>query len=751
MARLWDSSRDRSAGGSGEGYSLESLSFELIRDPRFAKVSMKEIFGVAKQKKDGTAGKIKELPPIEDLQTLPEFRDAWIQYSARDAIATWWVREEIESRLKRMPWVVDGRTLGNLSEFYHMYLKDFGELLTDMESNGIKVDTQGHLRRAEALAREERKKMERAFIDWAKLYCPDAEDINLASTTQMQQFFFGQWEGVGMKGARMRQGRLVATERVFKVDKTENELAVETAEVAATNPYAGLTSVELKEMLRERSLKLSGTKGELVSRLLESDVVNESVPGPHGGGRYEAMRDGDLIDICIARGISWDESGGDVELRRASLLGALRTDAIYMQEMNAAALASSGKTLDKPKKFREITIKTIGMTPIEFTPAGTPQVSAAILRKLAGTDVLGPEEDAVWGLALNFFGGGAEGKAACRAIGALATIGQIDSTITNFLVPLQALVDKNSRIHCSLNLNTETGRLSSRRPNLQNQPALEKDNYKIRDAFVAEEGNTLIVADYGQLELRLMAHMTDCRSMVTAFKEGGCFHSRTALGMYPYIKEAVDNGKCLLEWDYSKGQPNVPLVKDCYASERRKAKTLNFSIAYGKTVHGLAQDWGISSEEAEKTLAAWYADRPEVKEWQDTTRGMASREGFVRTLMGRYRRLPDAVPRNGASRPAMGHALRAAINTPIQGSAADVVMMAMIKLWKSETLARLGWRLLLQIHDEVILEGPDGSVEEAMAEVRSVMENPFDNFGLNALQVHLDVDAKHAKSWYKAK
>ena len=184
-------------------------------------------------------------------------------------------------------------------------------------------------------------------------------------------------------------------------------------------------------------------------------------------------------------------------------------------------------------------------------------------------------------------------------------------------------------------MNTETGRLSARRPNLQNQPALEKDAYKIRDAFVAEAGNTLIVADYGQLELRILAHITNCQSMITAFQAGGCFHSRTAMGMYPHIREAVDSGKVVLEWDYSKGQPNVPLVKDQFASERRKAKILNFSIAYGKTVHGLAQDWGITKEEAMETLNAWYADRPEVKAWQEKAQEMARRYAFVRTIMGR--------------------------------------------------------------------------------------------------------------------
>ena len=152
--------------------------------------------------------------------------------------------------------------------------------------------------------------------------------------------------------------------------------------------------------------------------------------------------------------------------------------------------------------------------------------------------------------------------------------------------------------------------------------------------------------------------------------------------MYPHVRAAVDNGEVLLEWDYSKGQPTVPLVKDTYASERRKAKTLNFSIAYGTTVHGLAMDWGISKEEAQDTLDKWYSDRKEVMEWQNTQRQMAIKKGYVRTIMGRKRDLPDAKGRG----PAAGHALRAAINTPIQGSAADIVMMAMIKLWRSPVL-----------------------------------------------------------------
>jgi len=723
MARLWDTSRDRGTGG-GEGYSLESLS-ELLNDKRFAKISMKDLFGIAKTRKDGSESKVKNLPDLKDLQTMPQFRDKWIEYSARDAAATWWVRSLLEQHLMKMPWIVDGRKQGNLYDFYLEYFVDFGELLTDMERNGIRIDTEKHLKEAELRAREDRDKMDKLFRKWASKYFANPDDVNYmntASTAQIQQLFFGEYENQ-VKTATYE-------EKVFKIEKSEEEYLSQKDDMLLENPYAELTTPELKKILKERGVKLSGKKSDLITRLRNHDNARKE---------FLTMDVEAIKGVCHTRGLTDDGT-------RFELIDRIIADASYAQDYEQAAeedISAPGKV----KKYREIKITTIGMKPIEYTPGGSPQVSAAILKKMAGSNLFGDEKDARYGTALGFFGDTPEGKQACQAIGALATVGQIDSTITNFLVPLQALVDRNSRIHCSLNLNTETGRLSSRRPNLQNQPALEKDQYKIRDAFIAEPGKTLIVADYGQLELRLLAHITRCTSMIEAFKEGGCFHSRTAVGMYSHIKEAVDTGKVLLEWDYSKGQPTVPLVKDTYASERRKAKTLNFSIAYGKTVHGLAQDWGITKEEAEETLAAWYSDRPEVKYWQDETRKMAKKHKYVRTLMGRYRRLPEADSRG----PAGGHALRAAINTPIQGSAADVVMMAMIKLWKSAELKRLGWKLLLQIHDEVILEGPIESRDEAMKEVRECMENPWDHFGLSPLLVHLDVDAKSADSWYKAK
>jgi hypothetical protein len=136
----------------------------------------------------------------------------------------------------------------------------------------------------------------------------------------------------------------------------------------------------------------------------------------------------------------------------------------------------------------------------------------------------------------------------------------------------------------------------------------------VRKAFTADvgAGRTLVVADYGQLELRILAHMAGCTSMVRAFEAGGDFHSRTALGMYDHIQEAIAQERCLLEWE-GEGEAPLPLLKDMFAVERRKAKVLNFSIAYGKTAHGLSRDWKVSLEEAQETVKRWYADRPEVR------------------------------------------------------------------------------------------------------------------------------------------
>ncbi|CAA0813955.1 DNA polymerase I B- chloroplastic/mitochondrial, partial [Striga hermonthica] len=167
------------------------------------------------------------------------------------------------------------------------------------------------------------------------------------------------------------------------------------------------------------------------------------------------------------------------------------------------------------------------------------------------------------------------------------------------------------------------------------------------------------------MELRILAHLAKCESMLDAFKAGGDFHSRTAMNMYPHILAAVERKEVLLEWHPQSGEdkPPVPLLKDAYASERRKAKMLNFSIAYGKTIVGLARDWKVSREEAQETVDLWYSDRQEVLKWQEDRKKEARNRNKVFTLLGRARDFPSLKNASSAHR---HHIERAAINAPVQ-------------------------------------------------------------------------------------
>jgi DNA polymerase-1 len=408
---------------------------------------------------------------------------------------------------------------------------------------------------------------------------------------------------------------------------------------------------------------------------------------------------------------------------------------------NTEGFIEPGKKQAKKKK--SFILKGLGIPSTVKSEKGKPSVNSKALRNLCGYPRSSKNKS--FGTIYDFFGGGNEGEKACLAIDSLLQHGSILTLLETFILPLQGHVDSSGRIHCSLNIGTETGRLSSRSPNLQNQPALEKDLYKIRNAFAAAPGNLLIVCDYSQLELRVLAHISQCKAMIDAFQSGGDLHSRTAVSMFPYIAEDVKAGKVLVE----EGAENptgkdLPLVKDIYAAERRKAKMLNFSIAYGKTSRGLAEDWKVSHEEAIELLERWYGDRPEVKRWQQEMIKLARQTGSTRTIMGRYRNLPDI---NSDNIGLKKHSERCAINTPIQGSAADIVMKAMLKIKETDRIRQLGWNMVLQIHDELIIEGPKETAEEAFALVKDCMTRPFKNPFL----VDLEVSGQIAETWYEAK
>lgn len=719
-----------------DGFNSNTTTAITNADSVRGKVSMKKLFGRKNIKKDGTEGKLIVLPPMHDLQKDHATKWRWINYSAYDAKSTWDLHAALTAKLQEERASLDdavaaaystsGQAISTLWDLYRASWKPFGELLTEMESAGMAVD-KDHLAQAEQQAMRDEDIAKARFRTWATSKVPDAQYMNVGSGPQVLQLLFAGTPN------RLEKKPGVPLSRTFKVP---NQLPPpEDGKKPKKNMDITLHSVWGESMVSPLQPEIH-TPGGLPAC---STPVLKSLAGKPGKARKALVELGipDVLDATIhlntngnRTAISHHGNTGDANAIDMVGVEALRDD---FQDDDDIPWSTDDSEIAQHQLERQQAARDMKQETLEEMAA-----------------------QKGYGRLFSHFNTVEGGLAACAAIDSLIDASAIDTLLSNFIVPLQSddisKPDPSGiyRVHCSLNINTETGRLSARRPNLQNQPALEKDRYKVRKAFTADRsaGKTLIVADYGQLELRILAHMANCRSMIEAFELGGDFHSRTALGMYDHIRQAIESGECLLEWDSHDAAPPVPLLKDMFASERRKAKVLNFSIAYGKTAHGLSKDWGVTLKEAEETVEKWYSDRPEVREWQREQHALAQEMGYVNTILGRRRQLPDARSSNKAAK---AHALRAAINTPIQGSAADVATAAMLKINEDHRLKELGWKLLLQVHDEVILEGPKESAETAQAIVVECMRSPFGQGGGDPLRVELVVDSKYADTWYDAK
>jgi len=298
------------------------------------------------------------------------------------------------------------------------------------------------------------------------------------------------------------------------------------------------------------------------------------------------------------------------------------------------------------------------------------------------------------------------------------------SLVSGFVKPLltrsshsgEAADSTFGRVHASMAFDTSTGRLACRHPNLQNLPVTG-----LRRAFRPATGNKLIVADYSQLELRVLAHIAQCPSMIEQLMRGGDFHSETAAQMFPEVAAAVLSGDAVIEKDDS----GAPTVKSKFGNARGKAKAVNFGIIYGKEAASLAEDLDISPKEAEDLINTWYACKPEVLEWKQRLVREAKVDLHTKSLLGRWRTLPLLDAKVGASYYCKSKSERAAVNFGIQGSAADIVLAAMLQIWRNRELANLGFQLVLQVHDEFVLEGPEAEAEQAKCLVKSMMMNPF--------------------------
>ncbi len=278
------------------------------------------------------------------------------------------------------------------------------------------------------------------------------------------------------------------------------------------------------------------------------------------------------------------------------------------------------------------------------------------------------------------------------------------------------------RVHTSYNqTGTVTGRISSSEPNLQNIPIRTEIGRRVRQAFIAEHGCKLVAADYSQVELRVLAHVAQDMAMLEAFARGEDIHASTAAAVY-----------------------GVP-VSEVTSDMRRVAKTANFAVTYGVTGYGLAQSTGLSQSEAEQFIQNYFERFPKVREYIEKTKKMASEQGWVQTLLGRRRYFPELASTSQMHAQARAGAERMAINMPIQGTAADIIKIAMIRLQKALDQRDLGAKLTLQVHDELVLEVPDAEVDEVSALVRETMENAF------PLDVPLKVDISVGDNWREMK
>jgi DNA polymerase-1 len=295
----------------------------------------------------------------------------------------------------------------------------------------------------------------------------------------------------------------------------------------------------------------------------------------------------------------------------------------------------------------------------------------------------------------------------------------VKKLLSTYVEALPKLVNEHTgRIHSSYNQAvTATGRLSSTNPNLQNIPIRDELGKPIRAAFIASEGNIIVAADYSQIELRLMAHLSGDKALIDAFLGGEDIHSATAARLYGKSPSEVT------------------------ADERRRAKTANFGIIYGISAFGLAQRLDIANRDAKELIESYFASYPDVKRYMDEAVGKATQSGFVETMFLRRRQLRDI---QSSNRTVRGVAERNAINAPIQGSAADIMKLAMVEIARRFKAEDIRSKMIMQVHDEVVIDTLPEELDKVCRVVKEAMES------VASLRVPLIAEVNHGSNWLEA-
>ncbi|WP_460757070.1 DNA polymerase I [Marinomonas epiphytica] len=360
-------------------------------------------------------------------------------------------------------------------------------------------------------------------------------------------------------------------------------------------------------------------------------------------------------------------------------------------EIKAHELAGESFNLSSPKQLQVILFEKQGLPVIKKTPKGQPSTAEPILQELAQDYELP------------------------RLIMEHRSLSKLKSTYTD---KLPEMIQTTGRIHTSYHQAiTATGRLSSTDPNLQNIPIRTAEGRRIRQAFVAPKGYKLLAADYSQVELRIMAHLSQDKGLLDAFTRDADVHKATAAEVFEVSLEEVTT------------------------EQRRRAKAINFGLIYGMSAFGLAKQLDISRPEAAKYIKRYFERYPGVQQYMENTREGAKENGYVETIYGRRLYLPDIKASNAMMRQA---AERTAINAPMQGSAADIIKRAMIKMhsWLADT--DLDVKMILQVHDELIFEVAESDLESAQAKIVDIMQNS------SKIDVPLLVEAGVGNNWDEA-
>src|SRR5213083_2284878 len=363
-------------------------------------------------------------------------------------------------------------------------------------------------------------------------------------------------------------------------------------------------------------------------------------------------------------------------------------------EAELQEIAGEPINVGSPKQIGDIIFGKMGITGGTKTKTGAWSTSAQILDELAEQGHEFPKKILEW-----------------------RQVSKLKSTYTDALP--NYVHPQTHRVHTTYALAaTTTGRLSSNEPNLQNIPVRTEDGRKIRRAFIASPGHKLVSADYSQIELRLLAEIADIAVLKQAFREGLDIHAMTASEMF-----------------------GVP-IKNMPGEIRRRAKAINFGIIYGISAFGLANQLGIEREEAGAYIRKYFERFPGIRDYMEETKAFAKKSGYVLTLFGRKCHYPDIVNSNASIR---AFNERAAVNARLQGTAADIIRRAMVRMDGALARHKRAAQMLLQVHDELVFEVPDAEVEQTLPVIKKVMEEaPMPALSLS---VPLAVDARAADNW----